>query len=365
MTGLYIHIPFCIQKCKYCDFVSYTGKNEIADAYIDALEREAAEYKGRSVDTIFIGGGTPTALTARQLRRVCAMCFDSFDVNKGYEFTVEANPGTIDEEKITALLEGGVNRVSVGVQSFNNAELRKIGRIHNAKTAYNTICSLKKSGFSNISLDLMLSLPLQTRESIADTLKTAVSLPVKHISAYSLMIEENTPLWREYKSGSLSIPDEDTEREIYWYTVCFLRANGFFQYEISNFAAEGYECRHNVNYWRCGEYAGLGAASHSHMNGKRYSNAPEPERYIAGAPRVVNVLTDRDKISEFIITGLRMNKGISGEEFAERFGADIRDMFAVQLEKFTALKLMKYENGRWSLTPRGVDISNSVLCEFV
>lgn len=246
MTGLYIHIPFCVQKCKYCDFTSYAGLEHLADKYIKALEDEMKQYRGEAIDTIFFGGGTPTALTEYQLSRLAEMCFRFFDVQKDYEFTAEANPGTLDDEKITAMLEGGINRISVGVQSFNDSELCAIGRIHNAETAYNTVYHLKKMGFNNISIDLMTALPLQTRESLKNTLKTAVSLPVTHISAYSLIIEDGTPLEREYSQGRLLLPDEDTDRHMYRDTVDSLKNNGFLQYEISNFARQGFECRHNV-----------------------------------------------------------------------------------------------------------------------
>ncbi|MBQ8301393.1 MAG: radical SAM protein, partial [Clostridia bacterium] len=177
MKGLYIHIPFCKQKCKYCDFASYVGKEEMADKYVDALKKEAQSYKGEKIDTIFIGGGTPSILTPSQIKEVTKMCFDTFDVSKNCEFTTEANPGTLDDAKITAMLESGINRISVGVQSFNDNELKKIGRIHDSETAYNTICHLQKMGFSNINLDLMTALPDQSMESLKNTLNTAVSLP--------------------------------------------------------------------------------------------------------------------------------------------------------------------------------------------
>lgn len=365
MKGLYIHIPFCKRKCKYCDFVSYTGREAWIDKYIDALKKEAEQYEGEKIYTVFVGGGTPSLLSPVQINHVTKMCSDFFDLADACEFTMEVNPGTLDDAKMEAMLEGGVNRASVGVQSFNDGELRKIGRIHDASAAYNTICELNKMGFTNISLDLMTSLPGQTMESLSATLKTAVELPVKHISAYSLIIEDGTPLEREYSHGLLTLPDEKTDREMYHYTVDFLRRNGFLQYEISNFAKDGCECRHNVNYWQCGEYIGLGSAAHSHINGIRFCNTGDMEKYISGAPREETALSDEDKIAEFMITGLRMNVGISAEEFKLRFDRDISAVFGAQLEKFLKLNLMKYEKGNYSLTPKGIDISNSILCEFV
>ncbi|MGN0107148.1 MAG: radical SAM family heme chaperone HemW [Hominilimicola sp.] len=365
MKGLYIHIPFCAQKCKYCDFVSFAGKETLADGYIKALKREAEEYRGERIDTIFIGGGTPSVLTAEQIREVTRICFDTFDVTADYEFTIETNPGTLDDSKITAMLDGGINRVSVGVQSFNDDELHKIGRIHDAQMAYNTIWHLKKMGFLNINLDLMTALPGQTMESLKNTLKTAVSLPVSHISAYSLIIEDGTPLEREYSKGQLILPDEDTDREMYAYTVDFLKKNGFLQYEISNFAKEGFECRHNIKYWTGEEYIGLGTAAHSYTGNERYYNTSDINAYINGAKREVTPLTRQDKISEFIITGLRMNRGISGKVFRERFGMDIKSLYGDVIKKFINLGLMRCDGESYSLTEKGIDVSNSILCEFV
>ena len=365
MKGVYIHIPFCIRKCKYCDFVSFADRYESIDKYIEALINEAREYHGEKIDTIFIGGGTPSVLSAAWIERVCKMCFDVFDVAENYEFTIEINPGTVDNEKIRAMIEGGINRVSVGVQSFNDDELFRIGRIHDAATAYNTIWQLKESGFENISLDLMTALPFQTMDSLKNTLNTAVNLPVTHISAYSLILEEGTPLEKEYSKGELILPDDDIDREMYSYTVDFLKKNGFYQYEISNFAKQGFECRHNIKYWTGEEYIGLGAAAHSYDGSKRYSNSQNIDEYISENKREVIVLSQDDKISEFIITGLRMSEGISAKVFYERFGKDIKDIFGNELRKFVHSGLMTFDGDRYSLTPKGIDVSNSILCEFV
>ena len=365
MKGLYIHIPFCKQKCKYCDFVSFPCMEDTADKYVDALKREAEQYRGEKIDTIFIGGGTPSILTPKQIEEVTKMCFDVFDAASDCEFTTEANPGTIDDDKIKAMLNGGINRISVGVQSFNDDELKKIGRIHDAKTAYNTICHLDKMGFQNINLDLMTALPSQTFDSLKNTLNTAVSLPLKHISAYSLIIEDGTPIEKEYSKGLLDIPNEDTDREMYMHTVDFLGKNGFKQYEISNFAKDGYECRHNVKYWTGEEYIGLGTAAHSYIGNCRFYNTSDINEYIGGAEKEVIELTENDKIAEFMITGLRMNRGVSETDFKSRFGKDINDVFASEFDKFIKLGLMQYIDGRYSLTLDGINVSNSILCEFV
>lgn len=367
MKGIYIHIPFCVQKCKYCDFVSFSGREEMFDRYADAVIEEMNGYAGETADTVFIGGGTPTVLPSKELCRIIDACFKKFNISAGYEFSVEANPGTLDDDKIKSLLDSGVNRVSVGVQSFNDAELLKIGRIHNAETAYNTICQLSQAGFSNINLDLMSALPNQTLQSLSQTLNAAVSLPVTHISAYSLIIEDGTPLEKEYSRGNLVLPDEDEDREMYEYTVKTLADNGFHQYEISNFAKTGYECRHNKKYWQCGEYIGLGLAAHSYLDGKRFYNTSDLDEYLSGKKHSedITVLTERDKIGEFMIMGLRMNKGISEAEFFSRFHKTPDELFKTQLDKFETNGFLVRTNGNIAFTDKGRNVSNSVLCEFL
>ena len=338
---------------------------DTADKYVDALKREAEQYRGEKIDTIFIGGGTPSILTPKQIEEVTKMCFDVFDVASDCEFTTEANPGTMDDDKIKAMLNGGINRISVGVQSFNDDELKKIGRIHDAKTAYNTICHLDKMGFQNINLDLMTALPSQTFESLKNTLNTAVSLPVKHISAYSLIIEDGTPIEKEYSKGLLDIPNEDTDREMYMHTVDFLGKNGFKQYEISNFAKDGYECRHNVKYWTGEEYIGLGTAAHSYIGKLPFLQHVRHKRIYRRCGKGSNRIERNDKIAEFMITGLRMNRGVSETDFKSRFGKGINDVFGSEFDKFIKLGLMQYIDGRYSLTLDGINVSNSILCEFV
>lgn len=366
MKGIYIHIPFCVKKCKYCDFVSFPNCENVFSGYVSALIDEMEEYKGESVDTIFIGGGTPTVLPAKELYRLIDGCFKKFSVTSDYEFTVEANPETVTLDKIMAMRGGGVNRVSVGAQSFNDAELKLLGRIHDAKTAYNTICQLKENGFDNINVDLMSALPSQTKESLSRTLDTALSLPVTHISAYSLIIEDGTPLEKEYSQGNIVLPDEDADREMYAMIAQRLKKGGFKRYEISNFSKDGHECRHNKKYWQCEEYIGLGIAAHSYVDGRRFYNTSDLSEYFSGKKRVgETVLTKRDKIGEFMIMGLRMDVGISEAEFFKRFGKRIDEQYGEELEKFTKGGFLLRENGRVFFTDRGRDVSNSVLCEFV
>ena len=366
MKGLYIHIPFCIRKCAYCDFVSFPDMEARFDAYLDALISEMQEYRGTAADTVFIGGGTPTALGARQLSRLFAAVRDNFDIAAGAEFTIEANPGTVTDEKINAMLSGGVNRASIGVQSFNDTELRAIGRIHDAKTAYNTVISLDKAGFSNISIDLMASLPYQTVGSLESTLDTAVSLPVKHISVYSLIIEDDTPIKKKYEDSSYTMPDEDEDREMYRYTAERLKKNGFFRYEISNYSKSGYESRHNLKYWNCDEYIGVGLAAHSYVNGIRYYNTSDMEKYLGGICRAGEErLTDEDKRGEFMMLGLRKTSGVSAAEFKRRFEAELEAVYGDIIKRYTTLGVLAYTNGSLRLTERGLDVANTVMCEFL
>lgn len=367
MRGLYIHIPFCIKKCKYCDFTSYTGREELFERYIAVLETEMKKYSGEAVDTVFIGGGTPTILSGGQLRRLLTSAAESFKIEKNAEITIEANPQTLDKNKLAVLRDCGVNRISVGVQSFNDAELAAIGRIHNAETAYNTVRLIRENGFENINIDLMLSLPLQTKKSLAKTLRTAFELEPEHISLYSLILEEGTPLLREVERGEVTIPEEDTDREAFAYAAAELAAHGYAQYEISNFARQGRECHHNIKYWSCGEYIGIGAAAHSYMGGVRFSNTASLEGYLSGnfESGERTALSERDRISEFIIMGMRMTQGISKTEFYRRFGCSVDELFGEAVKKFTDGGFLEEKGDFLCFTSRGIDVSNSILCEFV
>lgn len=364
--GLYIHIPFCVQKCRYCDFISYCGREELYDNYIEALAAEMKEYKGSVVDTIFMGGGTPTALNAVQLDKLCKAINNNFNISADYEFTSEANPGTLDKEKAGVLLDNGVNRISLGIQSFNDYELKKIGRIHDAQTAYKTVELLNNSGFDNISIDLMTALPDQSMDSLMNSLKIAVQLPLKHISAYSLIIEDGTPMAAAYDKGELNLPDEDEDRDMYAAAKGFLEEHGFYQYEISNYAKPGYESRHNIKYWQCKEYFGIGAAAHSYIDGVRFSNTNILEDYIGGNYRgeEKEILTLNDRIFEFIIMGMRMNIGINIYEFKRRFGISIQDKYGEILDKFKNGGFIEMADGCIRFTDKGRDVSNSILCEF-
>ncbi len=342
-SGLYIHIPFCVRKCPYCDFYSVTDRAG-AGNYIDAVLGELKNYNEK-FDTIFIGGGTPTSI-GKELVRLCEALPDA------EEFTVEANPGTVDTELLKALKSAGVNRLSFGVQSFNDNELRALGRIHTAVQAEEAVSMARTAGFDNISVDLMLSTPFQTAKSVKKNLEKVRELGLDHVSAYSLIIEEGTPFY----GAELPLPSEDEEREIYWLTHDFLEDMGLKQYEISNFARPGRECRHNIKYWTLEPYIGLGAAAHSYHGGRRCGNAPDIAAYVRGGGRNVGseVVDENERLRERFWLGLRMTGGIAyNGEFPDEVG------------KLVKKGLLERADGRIRLTKKGIDLANLVFMEFV
>ncbi len=365
--GLYIHIPFCIKKCKYCDFVSYVDKATLFDSCIDNVLIEAMEYENEQIDTIFIGGGTPSILSCEQLKKLFNGLYKSFNITDDCEITIEANPSTLDKEKLLILKNYGVNRLSIGVQSFCDDELKAIGRIHNSKTAYNTIELVKDFGFNNFNIDIMLGLPNQTTKTLEKTLKTAISLKPTHISCYSLILEENTPLYDEYENGVYPVISDEYDRELYTLAKNILKDNGYFQYEISNFSKSGYESRHNLKYWNCDEYIGLGVSAHSYLDGVRFYNTSDINEYLQKNfhNNEKTILSQDDKISEYIIMRLRLSSGINEKEFYERFKVSFYDKYKAILDKFIKSKLLIYENDSYKLSEKGIDVSNSIMCEFV
>lgn len=365
--GLYVHIPFCLRKCAYCDFVSCSGMEQYFDRYVEQVGKEAKNYEGEAADTVFIGGGTPTVLTAEQILRLGKNISDYIEIDGNAEYTIESNPKTLTEDKLEAIKKIGVNRISIGVQSFNDAELKSVGRVHTADEAIETIESVKKYGFDNINLDIMMNLPKQTDESLKNTLLTATELEPSHLSCYSLILEENTPLYHDYETGKYNEPNQETDRRRYHEMIKLLRKKGYFQYEISNFSKPGRECRHNIKYWNCEEYIGLGAAAHSYYKGRRYSNTADIRKYIEGNSGYENVevLSEKDRISEYMIMKLRMTEGVDEKVFFDKFGFKIEDIYKKQLESFLSKGLMRHKNGFYSLTEYGTDISNYVMCEFL
>ena len=366
MKGLYIHIPFCIKKCKYCDFNSFSACQKEKDAYLSALFSEMEEYREETVDTVFIGGGTPTSLSAGQLEKLLMNVQKNFILTRDCEFTVEANPKTLDEKKLEVLKKYGVNRISIGVQSFNDDELLALGRIHTGKEAEETI-KFAKQYFDNLSIDLMCAIPNQTKESFKKNLEKAFSLNPTHISCYSLILEEGTPLFDEAEKGNLVLPDEDTEREIYDIACSEMEKHGYLQYEISNFAKPGFESKHNTKYWSCDEYIGVGLSAHSYLDGARFSNTDDFSSYRNGEflTGESEVLSKEDKMSEFMFLGLRMTNGVSKQEFQNRFSEDLEKIFEKPLLKFKKMGMIVEENDTIRLSKKAVSVSNQILCEFI
>ncbi len=373
--AVYIHIPFCTNKCHYCDFNSYVLKGQPVMDYLDALEREMERtvqaVPPGEIETIFVGGGTPTVLTPEQmevfLRRVRAY-FPQWSPQ--LEFTMEANPGTTDPEKLQAMKEGGVNRISFGVQSFDNGLLEGIGRIHNTDDVYRSLENARKAGFTNLSIDLMFGLPKQTKAAMAATLKEALALDLPHYSIYSLKVEENTLFHTLYERGQLPLPEEDEEIGMFLLIMERLRSAGYGQYEISNFARPGYESRHNAMYWRNQSYYGLGAGAHGYVHGQRHVNIKGVQPYIdatrSGLPLLEkNAVEVHEAMEDFMMVGLRMLGGVRKADFYGQFGMELDDVFGSVLQRQCSRGLLEAGAGGYKLTERGVLLGNEVFGEFL
>lgn len=351
-NGIYIHIPFCRSKCAYCDFNSKAGIMELADTYVDALIAEMKALGNVEADSVYIGGGTPTVLSEKQLDRVLSAINDCFLLKENAEFTVETNPATADRRKYSLLKNYGVNRLSVGVQSFNENELLALSRIHTPADAENAVYTAKECGIENISIDLMDGIPYQSPESLKYSIDRALSLGVRHISVYSLIIEEGTPFYE----NTPPLPDEDAEREMYALTRKILTENGFRHYEISNYAKPGYEAYHNMKYWKRAPYYGFGAGAHSFYNNTRYENIREVEKYIAADCKVVYTeeISASEALKEKFMLGFRMLDGF-----------DTKGQFEEKIHKLHRNGLIE-RNGNWvRLTEKGEDLANLVFMEFV
>ncbi len=372
--GLYLHMPFCVRKCRYCDFLSAPADEQTRQLYAAAMKQDMKGYgdtlKGHPVSTVFLGGGTPSLMPVRSLRQIFRTMYETFQIERDAEVTMEINPGTLSEACLSFVSES-VNRVSLGVQSAVDSELRMLGRIHTRADAEKSIRLLRSAGITNINLDLMSGIPNQTLDSWCETLNWAVSTGVPHISAYSLIIEEGTPFYEQYQAGQLALPDEETEREMYYRTQEILERAGIHRYEISNYAKDGFECRHNVRYWTRGDYIGFGIGAASLYRHKRWNNTDSLENYLADAghpERLVCNLESLDKkaeIEEFLFLGLRMTEGVSEGAFRDAFGLEIGDVYQEQLDRLTAEQLLVHDGDRYALTARGIDVSNRVLSEFL
>lgn len=383
--GLYIHIPFCRQKCFYCDFPSFAGREEKIDRYLQALEQEFALLRQRlykkdnagdteskfAPRTIYIGGGTPTALNAHQLKKLLEIVQKYVAVAEAEEFTVEMNPGTVDREKLLLLQQSGVNRLSVGVQSFDDHCLKKIGRIHTAQEAVDTIELAHNLGFGNISLDLIYGLPQQDREILTQSVERALTLPVQHISIYGLQLEEGTAFQRMADMGKLQLPTDELVEVMYDYIVEKLPEAGYQRYEISNYALPGYESKHNLSYWQDVDYLGLGSGAHSYWQGTRYENPIGIDDYIsvleAGRlPATLEEQVDRQAhMEEYCFLGLRTAAGIDKNLFQQKFGVDLFTVYGRTIEKLVAQDLLQHTARGIALTTLGMKYGNQVFGEFL
>lgn len=380
--GIYIHIPFCIQKCAYCDFLSGPAPLAQQQAYMQALQEEikmtAAQTPKAAEDSavsVFFGGGTPSVVDAEWIVQTMDTLRACYALAPDAEATIECNPGTLDREKAGRYRACGINRISLGLQSADNEQLRLLGRIHTFEAFQESYAAAQNAGFTNINVDLMAALPGQTLPSYTDGLKRVLALDPAHISAYSLILEENTPLWDQIASYP-PLPDEDTERRMYYATQEILAAAGYRQYEISNFAKKGCACRHNLLYWERENYLGFGLGAASLYDGWRWSNLREMKPYTdgvrqaaqtkTGVPRAEkHCLTKDECMEEFMFLGLRKTEGISPDSFERAFGCTIAAVYGSVMNKHLKAGLLEWQSGLLRLTPRGVDVSNCVLADFL
>ena len=368
---LYIHIPFCVKKCDYCDFLSFSADEQTQRSYVAALQKElvfyGAKYKGRRITTIFIGGGTPSWLREESMQAVMETVYQNFAVDGDAEITIECNPGTITEHKFEVYRRIGINRLSIGLQSVHNEELKILGRIHTFEQFLKTYDMARKHGFSNINIDLMSSLPGQTPEIFCDSLYQVLKLKPEHISAYSLIIEEGTP----FAECELDLPDEDTEYQMYEDTAGILAEYGYQQYEISNYAKDGYACRHNIGYWKRTEYLGLGLGASSLYGGNRFSNTRDMQEYLGFSGNTERIRKDvlklslKDQIEEFMYLGLRMTEGISEIDFEQNFGQKLENIYGSVLQKYKETGFLEKTGTNWRFTRKGIHVSNHILAELL
>lgn len=370
--SLYIHIPYCKKKCAYCDFVSYANSCSSADEYCEAVIKELESYTldDYVVRTVFFGGGTPSLLEPKLTDNILSAIYRRCNVDRTAEITIECNPCTLDLAKLAAYKAMGINRLSVGVQSFDDELLRLIGRAHDSVTAENSILCGKKAGFENINVDLMFAIPTQTEAQLVASLEKCIALAPSHISLYSLILEDGTPLKQWVDEGKLAATDVETELQMYHTSRELLKSAGYEQYEVSNFAKHGYESRHNTVYWERGEYIGLGCAAHSFFAGSRYENTCELMTYIRQAncekrKADKQAVTPNDAAEETVMLGLRMNKGISEKDFFEAAGFDINIQCRASLDRLTSEGLIAHGNGRIYVTDEGRDVLNYVILQLV
>mgnify|MGYP004693898319 FL=1 len=372
--SLYIHIPFCAQKCLYCDFPSFARKDHLRKAYIEALNKEIISLREKhnnlEINTIFIGGGTPSVLESDELECLLKEVA-KLNMVKDIEYSMECNPGNLTEEKLEVMKKYGVNRISMGLQAKQDNLLKGLGRIHNYKTFKENFLLAKKVGFNNINVDLMFGLPNQRLNEWEETLREIISLEPAHISAYSLIIEEGTAFYNLYENDKLKLPTEEEERKMYHLAKKILEENGFNQYEISNYAKKGKKCRHNLAYWNMDNWIGVGSASASYMDGKRIKNISSVEEYINSINEKGEAIEEiinnskNDNMEEFMFMGLRKINGIDENEFKNRFSMNINDVYGEIINKYIDEGLLIRESGRIFLSEKGIEISNIIMADFL
>ena len=369
-TSAYVHIPFCTQICYYCDFSKVFIKNQPVDSYLEHLIEEYDSYDIKKLRTLYIGGGTPTALSAPQLAFLLEKLTEKLDLSYLEELTIEANPGDLDQEKIAVLKDSPVDRVSLGVQTFNDRMLKQIGRSHLEKDIYDNIANLKKAGFDNISIDLIYALPKQTMEDVKTNVAKAIALDIPHMSLYSLILENHTVFMNRMRRGKLPLPKEDLEAEMFEYIIAELEKAGFEHYEISNFSKPGFESRHNLMYWDNADYYGIGAGASGYVYGVRYKNHGPIRHYLqaveAGHARVQEeVLTLKEKMEEEMFLGLRKKSGVSKKRFEEKFGVSFEDQYGAVVSELTEQGLLIPDRDMVRMTKQGLFLGDTVAEKFI
>lgn len=395
---IYVHIPFCAKKCAYCDFLSFPGnmrmRREYTDKLLEEIRIQSSFVREYQIDTIFLGGGTPSVLDVTDITAIMGTLKEHYDIAPDAEITIEVNPGTVKMEGLVAYREAGINRVSMGLQSADDTELRYLGRIHTYDEFLKSFQRVRMAGFTNVNVDLISAIPGQTPESWRNTLKKTAMLKPEHISAYSLIVEEGTPFYDRYgghvemESYEMSpeerrrlmalpdLPDEDTEREMYYMTRNCLAEQGYERYEISNYARPGFECRHNVGYWTGTGYLGLGLGASSYLEGCRFHNTSDFQSYVSAhlddeaefcqaLRQDMEQLSVKSKMEEFMFLGLRLTRGVSVEGFITRFGQSIRNVYGGVIDKLEREGLLEHKNGYYHLTERGLDLSNYAMSLFL
>ena len=395
---IYVHIPFCAKKCAYCDFLSFPGnmrmRREYTDKLLEEIRIQSSFVREYQVDTIFLGGGTPSVLDVTDITAIMGTLKEHYDIAPDAEITIEVNPGTVKMEGLVAYREAGINRVSMGLQSADDTELRYLGRIHTYDEFLKSFQRVRMAGFTNVNVDLISAIPGQTPESWRNTLKKTAMLKPEHISAYSLIVEEGTPFYDRYgghvemESYEMSpeerrrlmalpdLPDEDTEREMYYMTRNCLAEQGYERYELSNYARPGFECRHNVGYWTGTGYLGLGLGASSYLEGCRFHNTSDFQSYVSAhfddeaefcqaLRQDMEQLSVKSKMEEFMFLGLRLTRGVSVEGFITRFGQSIRNVYGGVIDKLEREGLLEHKNGYYHLTERGLDLSNYAMSLFL